>query len=158
MLVEEDRVVGVLLVETAPDGRLGRLELSTADGLLSLHIEGDTLHGNVVRPTGMEHIALPWSDGDLLLVVGTPATAAAAARMLGDRIGIGQGQTVSGVSVDVHLGVRRATFRVMVASSGFRSPVSSARLMPRARLFPSRGKFARRRAHWGISLSFQSSP
>ena len=112
MLVEEDRVVGVLLVETAPDGRLGRLELSTADGLLSLHIEGDTLHGNVVRPTGMEHIALPWSDGDLLLVVGTPATAAAAARMLGDRIGIGQGQTVSGVSVDVHLGVRRATFRV----------------------------------------------
>jgi hypothetical protein len=112
MLTEEDYVVGVLLVEMASDGRLDRLELATAAGLLTLHIVGDTIHGNVVRPRGVDHIALPWNDGDLLLVVGTPATAAAAARMLGDRIGIGQGLTVPGVSVDMGLTVRRATFRV----------------------------------------------
>jgi hypothetical protein len=112
MLTEEDQVVGVLLVETVPDGRLGKLELATAAGLLTLHPSDGMLHGNVVRPGGIEHIALPWTDDDLLLVVGTPATAAAAARTLGDRIGIGQGQTVRGVNVDVHLAVRPATFRV----------------------------------------------
>ena len=113
MLVEDGALVGVAARrDRARTGGSGKLELSTADGLLSLHLEGDTLHGNVVRPTGMEHVALPWSERRPALVVGTPATAAAAARLLGDRIGIGQGQTVSGVSVDVHLGVRRATFRV----------------------------------------------
>jgi hypothetical protein len=112
VLRDDGEAVGVLLLETAPDGRPTRLELGTAAGLLTLHPEGDTLHGNVVRPEGIDHLALPWADADLLLVVGTPTTAAAAARRLGDRVGIGQGQTMRGVSVDGGLAVRPVTYRV----------------------------------------------
>jgi hypothetical protein len=112
MLVDGGELVGTLLLETAPDGRLAKLELATAAGLLSLHPEGEALHGNVVRPGGMDHLALGWTPDDLLLVVGTPTTAAAAARTLVDRVGIGQGQTIRGVSVDLALVVRPATFRV----------------------------------------------
>lgn len=113
MLVDDGLLVGVLLLETHPDGRLQKLELASAAGLLTLHPEATTLHGNVVRPTGMDHLSLPWSDDRLLLVVGTPATAAAAARRLEDRVGVGEGHTVAGVSVDVELTVRPATFRVV---------------------------------------------
>ena len=111
-LLDGRELVGSLLLETTPEGRLARLELATAAGLLTLHPDGDGLHGNVVRPAGIDHLAFPWSADDLLLVVGTPTTAAAAARTLGERVGIGQGQTIHGVSIDLALAVRPATFRV----------------------------------------------
>jgi hypothetical protein len=104
--------VGALLLETTPDGALAKLEVAGAAGLLTLHPDGSTLHGNVVRPTGIDHLALAWSPEHLLLLAGTPTTAAAAARTLGERVGIGQGHTIAGVSVDVTLTVRPATFRV----------------------------------------------
>jgi hypothetical protein len=112
MLLDDREVVGVLLLETRPDGRLGKLELGTAAGLLTLHPDGSALHGNVVRPDGVEHLSLPWTEDVILLVAGTPTTAAAAARTLGERVGVGQGCTIGGVSVDVRLVVRAATFRV----------------------------------------------
>ncbi|MEO5965760.1 MAG: hypothetical protein ABIR11_09870 [Candidatus Limnocylindrales bacterium] len=113
MLVDEGRIVGVLLLETGTDLRVGKLELATAAGLLTLHPEGAALHGNIVRPAGIEHIERPWAEDHLLLVVGTPATAAAAARRLTTRGGVGEGHTFVGVSVDVELAVTPATFRVV---------------------------------------------
>ena len=78
-------VVSSLLLETFPDRRFAHLELSTAAGLLTLHPEGDgTLHGNAVTEAGMRHIdGLPWPDGSLLVVHGSPIALAAAAWLVG---------------------------------------------------------------------------
>lgn len=71
-----------LLLETDPEGRVTRLELSSAAGLLTLHPErGDAaLHGNVARPAGVDHHAFDWSPAHALLVDGSLATLAALAR------------------------------------------------------------------------------
>jgi hypothetical protein len=112
MLTEDSMLVGSLLLETRPDGSVAKLELATAAGLLTLHPEESMLHGNVARLTGLEHVALPWPERGLLLVVGTPATAAAGARMLEPHVGVGEGHTVPGVSIGIELAVEPATFRV----------------------------------------------
>ena len=112
MLVDEDALFGTVLLETDPLGRVARLEVTTAAGLLTLHPDGDMLHGNAVRPTGVTHLAFPWSEGHILLVAGAPATAAAAARGLASRLGVGEGRTVSGVLVAPTLDARSVTFRV----------------------------------------------
>lgn len=77
---EGSSVVSSLLLELDPDGRFAHLELSTAAGLLTLHPEGDgTVHGNVVRSAGVEHVVgLPWAPDDVVLVEGSVVTAVAA--------------------------------------------------------------------------------
>ena len=113
VLVDDGAVVGVLLLETSPSGALQKLELATAAGLLTLHPEASTLHGNVVRPVGVEHVSLPWNPDHVLLVVGAPAAAAAAARNLDTRVGVGEGHTVAAVRIDAELNVHPATYRVL---------------------------------------------
>lgn len=68
-----------LLLELAPDGRIGRLEVATASGLLTVHPsdDGSTLHGNVVTTAGVDHLTFAWSDGHLLVVDRSPVVAAA---------------------------------------------------------------------------------
>ena len=112
MLTDDGVLVGSLLLETGLDGAIAKLELATSAGQLTIHPEGSMLHGNVVRPGGIEHVALSWPEGGVLLVVGTPATAAAAARQLEPRIGVGEGHTLPGVSIGVELAVAPTTFRV----------------------------------------------
>ncbi|HZM72399.1 MAG TPA: hypothetical protein VFC71_03400 [Candidatus Polarisedimenticolia bacterium] len=68
-----------LLLELAPDGGLSKVELATADGLLSLHPEGELLHGNVVSAEGVRHVRVGWSDGHVLVIEGSIVTLAAAA-------------------------------------------------------------------------------
>jgi hypothetical protein len=110
--VSGETVVETLLIETGPDAALGRLELATADGLLTLHPVAGTLHGNVVRPTGIEHVTLPWGDGHVLHVSGAPTSAGAAARLLRERLGVGEGRSIPGVLVHADLSIRPVTFRV----------------------------------------------
>lgn len=112
MLVEDGQLVGVLLLESSPDGALTKLELASVAGLLTLHPEGDALHGNVVRRGGVEHVTMAWRDEALLLVTGSPATAAVAARGLEARLGVGEGRSFAGVSVGVDLVIQPTTFRV----------------------------------------------
>ena len=85
MRSRDGAVVSSLLLETFPDRRFAHLELSTAVGLLTLHPEGDgTLHGNAVTEAGIRHIdGLPWPDGSLLVVDGSPIALAAAAWLVG---------------------------------------------------------------------------
>jgi hypothetical protein len=77
-----------LLLEVAPDGRIGRLELTTSAGQLTFHPEPDeqSAHGNVVGPDGVRHVAVGWSPGrgieipsspiaDAVLVHAAPAAA-----------------------------------------------------------------------------------
>ena len=112
MLSEDGTLVGSLLLETRPDGSVAKLELTTAAGLLTLHPDGSMLHGNVAGSAGVEHVALPWPERGLLLVIGSPATAAAAARLLEPHVGVGEGRTFTGASIGVELGVVPTTFRV----------------------------------------------
>ncbi len=69
------------------------------------------LHGNVVRPSGMEHVALPWSPGHVLLAAASPITGAVASARLSQCIGVGEGDRFPVVEVGDDLTIRRATWR-----------------------------------------------
>lgn len=110
----DGRLVKALLLETAPDGSFQKLELAAPAGLLTLHPEvGEgTLHGNVVRSTGISHVSLPWSVKHQLFAGNSPVTAAAAAARLEPDLPVGQGRTIAAVEVGGDLTVRQATWRV----------------------------------------------
>lgn len=110
----DGRHSSAILLEVATDGRVTKLEVASPDGLLTLHPDRDgaELHGNTVTPTGMRHHALAWSLDHLLVVAGSPVTAAAAAVALADRVGEGEGMSVPAVEVGAELAVRAATWRV----------------------------------------------
>ncbi|MDQ2964686.1 MAG: hypothetical protein M3R57_02430 [Chloroflexota bacterium] len=100
-------VISSLLLETDPDGRFSHAELSTGDGLLTLHPESDgTLHGNVVTADGVMHVAaLRWSPNGVLIVEGSTIAAAAAAHTLRDTIAVGASMSRPAVFVDLGLAV-----------------------------------------------------
>ncbi len=102
-----------LLLEVGADGTICKLELAGPAGLLTLHPGSGqaVLHGNVVRPSGIEHITLPWSPRDALLVGASPITAAVAAGVLEHRVGVGEGASFAAVEVSEDLVIRRATWR-----------------------------------------------
>lgn len=104
-------VISSLLFETFPDRRFAHMELSTAAGLLTLHPEPDgTLHGNAVRAAGIEHVAgVPWPDGALLIVDGSPLALAAAAWAVQGGGGERAARERPVVAIDPALGVRPAT-------------------------------------------------
>jgi len=72
-------VVSDLILEIDPGGRLARLELATAAGILTLHptSDGRSIHGNVVTERGVVALALPWSPDHRLLLPDEPVAAAA---------------------------------------------------------------------------------
>ena len=81
VLTRDGAVVLSLLLETNPDRRFSHLEFSTSAGLLTLHPEGDgTLHGNVVKWNGLDHVrGLPWDAEGVVIVEASSLSAAAAA-------------------------------------------------------------------------------
>jgi hypothetical protein len=101
------------LLEIGPAGEMMRLEIAAPAGLLTLHPGPDRtmLHGNVVRPAGIEHVALPWSTGHAMLAGASPVTGAVAASWLAHRIGVGEGDRFPAVEVGDDLTIRRATWR-----------------------------------------------
>jgi hypothetical protein len=103
-----------LLVETDAAGALSRLELTTAAGILTLHPAGTPLrlHGNVVRPGGVEPLAFDWSPAHALFAGASPITAAIAAAGPAAVAGVGEGRTVAAVEIGPGLVVRAATWRV----------------------------------------------
>ncbi len=98
-VVLDGHLVYNLLYETGPDRRFAHLELASPLGLVTLHPEGDgTLHGNIVRADGVEHIAgLASAPGDALLVMGSPIAAAAVAWVTA---GTGDARAASVVELD----------------------------------------------------------
>jgi hypothetical protein len=74
MRTDDRGVVSALTMETAPDDRLGRLELATDRGMLTAHPDalGTALHGNVVTASGVRHLTLAWSPEHVLLVDDEP--------------------------------------------------------------------------------------
>lgn len=116
----DGRLIQALLLETGPDGRLAKLELAAPAGLLTLHPDGDPvrLHGNVVRASGVEHLALAWSGAHVLFAGVSPITAAVAAASLADRVAVGEGTSLAAVEVGADLVVRAATWRVARTGEG----------------------------------------
>jgi hypothetical protein len=109
----DGRLVHGLLLETAPDGSVQRVEITTPAGLLTLHPEpdGSSIHGNCARDWGMEHLALPWGPTFVLVFDTSPVTAAVAARSLAVRVDIGCGASIPTIEVGEDLAVRLATWR-----------------------------------------------
>ncbi len=95
-------------------GRPQKLELAAPDGLLTVHpaIDETALHGNLVRPNGIEHLVLPWTSRHILLAGTSPITAVVAARDLARDIGVGEGATVPAIAIGRRLSVRAAMVRV----------------------------------------------
>jgi hypothetical protein len=91
-----------LLLETDVERRFSHLELASAAGLWTFHPEGDgTLHGNHVDPRGraVRHtVGWPFGPDDLLVVEGSPLSAAANAWRLAAEL--------NGTDVFVRSGVR----------------------------------------------------
>lgn len=116
----DGRLVNTLLLETDPAGQVTRLEIAAPTGLLTLHPEhdGSMLHGNIVRADGVEHVALPWSPAHILVLEGSPVTAAVAALRLAARLGAGEGMGVPAVAVTDLLTVRRATWHAARTGDG----------------------------------------
>jgi hypothetical protein len=103
-----------MLVEIDAAGALTRLELTSAAGLLTLHPAGDPLrlHGNVVRPGGVEPLTFEWSPAHALFAAASPITAAIAAAGPAALAGVGEGRTIPAVEIGPGLAVRAATWRV----------------------------------------------
>lgn len=100
-----------LLLEVDLGGRPTRLELTTPAGLLTLHPDGASamLHGNVVTPGGVRHIALPWGTEHGLSVDGRPIADAVTAHRLAGSLGVGERRSVDVVAIGADLAVRQAT-------------------------------------------------
>jgi hypothetical protein len=79
------------LVELDAEGRFVRLELETAEGMLTLHpdTERSAVHGNVVRRERVDPIEFRWSDDDAVAIDGDPfGSAVAGWRGRGWRVGM----------------------------------------------------------------------
>jgi hypothetical protein len=98
-------IVRTILVETGPAGGIGRLEIATDAGLLTIHPDGPEtrLHGNVVSPNGMRHLELSWGPGRAILVDGSPALTAIALGSVGHEVEPGQGRRIPTVRIDHRL-------------------------------------------------------
>jgi hypothetical protein len=96
-----DAVHHALLLETGPEGRFSHLELARAGGLWTFHPEPDgTLHGNAVerdRPEVRHVSGWPFGPDDLLLVAGSPVSAAATAWRASTSVAVGAAAEPSGL-------------------------------------------------------------
>ena len=106
-------VAWALLFETESDGRMARLEMSSAAGLLTLHPVGaGVLHGNVVTPTSIRHLSFPEAPGVSLFVVASPAAAAIALGSLAGTVALGETVRVTVLRIDARLEPQPATWDV----------------------------------------------
>ena len=102
-VVSVDRgVLRAVLFETDPAGRVTRLEMATASGLLTVHPDRDgaVLHGNAVTSAGVSHLTLKPA---VLFVPGSPAAAAIALGRLSSEVAVGGTQRVDVIRIDDRL-------------------------------------------------------
>jgi hypothetical protein len=109
-----------LLLELDPDGWFSHLELSTGAGLLTLHPEGDgTLHGNVIRATGVEHLrGLSWNPHAIVLIDGSVISRLAAFPGLATVLEPGSVRSAVVLRVPADLHLRTATEQVGRSEDG----------------------------------------
>jgi hypothetical protein len=110
----DGRLIRSLMLEVSPAGRPTRLELTTLEGLLTLHPEPDesAIHGNVVSPSGVRHLALPWSPDDELWIVGSAAAIAVTLARVAGIVRIGETVLVRSLRLDDELVPRQVERRI----------------------------------------------
>jgi hypothetical protein len=96
------------MLETSPGGKVLRLELATASGLLTLHpaADGRSIHGNIVHVGGVRPLAFAWSVDHELEIVDRPGPTVVMVRRLAKTVEVGGGETVPVLSIDASLVVR----------------------------------------------------
>jgi hypothetical protein len=96
-----------LLAEESPVGTVSRLEVTDGAGLLTLHPSGDgsELHGNVVTPNGVRHLAFAWGDEHALVVGSSPAMLAIAVHRWKASVAVRAATELVGLDVGDELGV-----------------------------------------------------
>jgi len=111
VVAHDTDVAHTLLLETDPAGRFSHLELARADGLWTLHPEGDgTLHGNHVdrSEAGVRHITgWRFDVDDVLIVEGSPLGLAAVAHDLRGSLAVEASVIVGAVVVETDGALRR---------------------------------------------------
>lgn len=109
--VADGRMTHGVMLEISPGGRVLRLELATASGLLTLHPERDgrSIHGNIVHVAGVRPLAFAWSVDHELEIVDRPGPSAVMLRRLAKSVEVGGGETVAVLSMDTSLVVRPGT-------------------------------------------------
>ena len=119
-VAREGSLQRVILVETGVDGRVTRLEVEDAAGLLTLHPDHAeaVLHGNVVTPSGIRHITLAWTPTHELLVAPVGFSAAHVAWRLSPTVGAGEQVGVEAVVVDADLEIRAERLRIERSTDG----------------------------------------
>lgn len=89
-----------LLLETDSQGAWQRLEISGADGLLTLHPEGDgSIHGNVASRTGVRHLSLGKLKPPRLDMPGSLVVEAALCWSLARQVRLGESRVIQVASV-----------------------------------------------------------
>jgi hypothetical protein len=112
-----------LLLEVDVEGRACRLELTTIEGMLTLHPDESllSLHGNVVTPLGVRHLSLPWSDEHGLEIERSPIAGAVTAHRLAGSMAVGEGRTIPVVVIAADFMVSESTRRfVRLDGTGWR--------------------------------------
>jgi hypothetical protein len=105
-VTRDGTLMRTVMAETAAaGGRLQRLEVATAAGLLTLHpdADGSNLHGNVVGPDGVIHLGSAWGPEHSILMDGSPALTAIALATLGLAVGAGERRTAAALRIDGRL-------------------------------------------------------
>lgn len=122
-VARDGALIRSLLLEVTPAGAVARLEITTVEGLLTLHPEPDAsaIHGNVVTATGIRHLALDWSPVHELIIDGSPTTDAVLVRRRAATVAVGSSQDIDVVAVDdtLHPRLERWTIE-RVAPDGWR--------------------------------------
>jgi hypothetical protein len=100
------------VLEVDDAGRPARLEIASVAGVLTLHPEpSGGLHGNVVTPTGVRHLALDWSDAHEIAVDRSPIATSVIVHRLSGFVPVGQGRDVEVAVVTENLEVKPGTRR-----------------------------------------------
>ena len=98
-----------LLLETDSQGSWIRLEISAAEGLLSLHPEGDgSIHGNLTSKLGVRHLSPGKIKPARVDVPGPLIAEAALCWALTRQLKVGEGRTIQLAVVTDNLGVAMA--------------------------------------------------
>jgi len=113
-LAHDGRLLRSVMLETSREGRPVRLEMTTAAGLLTLHPEPDqsAIHGNVVTPDGVRHLAFAWSTEHDLFLQASPASATVAVRRLAPRLSVGSTVPLETLRIDDDLVPRPVRWQV----------------------------------------------
>jgi hypothetical protein len=114
-LQRDGQLTRSVLVEASPDGRVGRLEVATVAGLLTLHpgADGATLHGNVVTPAGVRHLSFPWGPDHDILLLGSPAVASITLSRLRAEVPVGETIEMELLFIDDALAPRPMSWRIL---------------------------------------------